>query len=146
MLSVGFTGTQRGLAADQRERLITVLRNFYLTEFHHGDCKGADEQAHSIMQTFAVSPFRIIIHPPDKVAKRAFCSGGDLEAAKPYLVRNRDIVNACDILVACPATMEEVLRSGTWSTLRYARKQGKKTIIIFPDGSLEWPRPPTGQS
>ena len=40
-----------------------------------------------------------------------------------------------DMLVACPKGPEEV-RSGTWSTVRFARKRGKRIVIIMPDGTV----------
>ena len=44
--------------------------------------------------------------------------------------RNKDIVNSCDILIACPENDKEVIRSGTWSTIRYAKKINK-TVLLF---------------
>ena len=50
---------------------------------------------------------------------------------KPYLDRNRDIVDACEVLLATPDGPER-LRSGTWSTVRYARKIGKPVEVRLP--------------
>lgn len=48
--------------------------------------------------------------------------------AKPYLERNKDIANeGIDGLIAAPSGWVEELRSGTWATVRYARKL-KRTI------------------
>ena len=52
---------------------------------------------------------------------------------KPYLERNKKIVNCCDILIAAPKQINEVLRSGTWSTIRYAKKIGIEVFIILPN-------------
>jgi hypothetical protein len=54
-------------------------------------------------------------------SKRAFCQGDVVLTPRPYLVRNRHIVDASSVLIATPKGDEE-LRSGTWSTVRYARK------------------------
>jgi len=62
--------------------------------------------------------------------------GEEFREPKPPLVRNRDIVDECDLLVACPGSDHEELRSGTWACIRYARKVKRKTIIIWPDGTL----------
>jgi len=56
---------------------------------------------------------------------------------RPPLVRNRDIVDATDMLIAAPATRKEVLRSGTWATIRYAKKMKKWIYIIYPSGHKE---------
>lgn len=57
-------------------------------------------------------------------------------APKPYLVRNRDIVEETELLIAAPAKAVEHLQSGTWSTVRYARRFGRPISIIRPDGTV----------
>ena len=133
---VGFTGTREGLTSAQREALVKVLYRLYSdgSEFHHGDCVGADEEAHEIAREIG---YEIHIHPPSISRLRAFCKGDVVYSPKPYLERNHDIVDASDILVACPAQSYEVLRSGTWATVRYARRVGKPIVIIYPNGSVE---------
>jgi hypothetical protein len=100
--------------------------------FHHGDCVGSDAEAHDIAHEFGAA---IIIHPPSNPDKRAFKNPGPRRIPKPYLERNKDIVNECDVLIGMPKEHEEQLRSGTWSTIRYARKQGKPLRVIAPDGT-----------
>jgi hypothetical protein len=39
--------------------------------------------------------------------------------------------------LACPRGYTEELRSGTWATIRYARKTGVPYVIIFPDRTVE---------
>lgn len=51
--------------------------------------------------------------------------------AGSYMDRNDALVADCDVLLAFPATPREVLRSGTWATIRRARKAGKE-IRFFP--------------
>lgn len=101
-------------------------------EFHHGDCIGADAQAQTIVETF-VGYDRIWIHPPIISTKRAWCRGEHILPVRPYLKRNHDIVDYCDILIACPRTSNEEMRSGTWATIRYARsKENVLVKIIWP--------------
>jgi hypothetical protein len=131
---VGFTGTQRGMTKAQRERLTSdVFNAIHIDEFRHGDCEGADETASRIANDFNV---QVIIHPPLDPKKRAFCIGHTL-TPKPYLERNHDIVDACNLLIATPGQKQEQLRSGTWATIRYATKKGKPVLIIYPDGTRE---------
>ncbi len=47
------------------------------------------------------------------------------------LDRNRDIVAAVSILIAAPETDIEEQRSGTWATVRYARKKGIPVVIVI---------------
>ena len=41
-------------------------------------------------------------------------------------------MNASDFLIGMPKSEFEELRSGTWATIRYAKKIGIKVMIIFP--------------
>ena len=137
--SVGFTGTRRGMNEKQKKLLRSFLERLKwhckAREFHHGDCVGADEEAHEIARE---SSYYIVVHPPINPILRAFCEGNEVLDPKPYLVRNRDIVDSSDVLIACPYQEKEVLRSGTWATVRYARKRHKPIIIIFPSGRVKY--------
>jgi hypothetical protein len=130
-MKIGFTGTRRGMAQAQNASFWYWLAGE--GEFHHGDCTGSDEQAHIMARG---SMFRIVVHPPTDDKNRAFCIGDETRDPLPYLDRNRNIVDETEVLVATPAEDEEQLRSGTWSTIRYARKQGKRVVIIYPDGRV----------
>lgn len=104
------------------------------SEVHHGDCIGADAQCHEMALRVAV------IHPPSDPKKRAFCTPctpGQMREPKPYLERNRDIVDESELLIACPRQQREVIRSGTWATVRYARSQGKRVWTLYPDGTTQ---------
>jgi hypothetical protein len=62
---------------------------------------------------------------------RAFNEADVLMEEKPYLERNLNIVKNSSILIACPIDKnKEELRSGTWSTIRQAKK-AKIPIYIF---------------
>ncbi len=130
----GFTGSREQPTFEQA----TALRFWFEAragEFHHGDCIGSDEAAHDIVRS--LRDWRIVVHPGDTPHLRAYVSGyNELYPVKPNLERNTDIVNETDELVATPAG-PETLRSGTWSTIRKALRAGKRTTIIWPDGSVE---------
>lgn len=135
MIRVGFTGTQRGCTQRQRDELNDWFGSFTLIdefELHHGDCIGADAEAHEIARGWGA---RVAGHPPTDPKKRAFCRFDEEREPKPYLDRNHDIVDETEWMVAAPGEMEEQLRSGTWATIRYARKRGRRLIIVHPDGS-----------
>ncbi len=137
MIHIGFTGTRKGITFLQRHRLNGMLWRAGSPEFHHGCCDGADAEAHAIAYDAGC---RIHGHPPTNPAYRAdltFRETDIVYPAKPYLVRNHDIVDATQTLIAAPAEHTEQLRSGTWSTIRYARKRRKHTIIVYPDGSIQ---------
>lgn len=131
----GFTGTQLGMTMPQQ----VALRNFLMGgsgEFHHGDCIGADAEAHAIAVECGYCP---VLHPPTNPSKRAWCEvpAHLMRPERPYLDRNRDIVHATASLIACPADYEEQPRGGTWYTVRFARKIGKSIVLIRPDGIIE---------
>lgn len=132
---VGFTGTQIGMTEKQKEKAMFLFGVLQMREFHHGDCIGADADAHRMMLLMHRGRW-VIIHPPLNPSKRAFCKEGKILPEKDYIPRNHDIVDSTDVLIATPKTMEEELRSGTWATVRYARRRNKDVLIIYPDGSL----------
>lgn len=126
---VSVTGTRHGTTLYQKAVLQSNIR--HIAWLHHGDCIGADADAHDIARKLGI---KIHVHPPDNPTLRAF-KGGDRESEPlPYLERNKAIVNAGQWLIATPATTTEILRSGTWSTVRYARKMDKNRLIIYPGG------------
>lgn len=141
-MKVGFTGTQIGMKTEQVITLKRLLSAQRVDEFHHGDCIGADDEAVGVVKelkkrlplTWKRKP-KIICHPPSNDSKRAWNDFDEERSPKPYLDRNHDIVDESDILIAAPKGYE-VLRSGTWATVRYARKQGKRVIIIWPSGKI----------
>lgn len=137
-MNIGFTGTQIGLTAAQGRTLFSILQGLRddlgYREFHHGDCIGADEQAHHIARNLGL---KIVIHPPLYGKKRAYCKGDFCHEPMEYLERNQEIVNESNILVATPKEDTEQLRSGTWSTVRRAKKKGIHVIIIKPNGEME---------
>lgn len=129
---VGFTGTRQGMTVAQKRILSLLLQA--AQGFLHGDCIGSDEEAHYIALSCGITPQ---ILPANLRGYRAFCKGGVLlEEPQPPLDRNKRIVDLCSVLFACVDGPEK-RRSGTWSTVRYARKQGNLGLIIMPDGKIQ---------
>jgi len=128
-MKVGFTGTQEGMTTKQKLAVRKWLSEHEVTEGHHGDCIGSDADFHVICISLGI---RVVVHPPINPSKRAFKRGCAEKPAKPYMQRNDDIIDDTDIMLATPSTMMEELRSGTWSTVRHARKKGKEVVMVFP--------------
>lgn len=143
MSKIGFTGTREGMTTDQWYRvewwLFRKFEGGVVNEWHDGDCIGADTQAHGVVERLMQSAFKIERHGhpcnlPGDV--RAFNEYDVHYDVKPPLVRNRDIVDAVDLMIAAPKEYDEVFRgSGTWATIRYARRNKKPLIIVWPDGT-----------
>lgn len=127
-MKIGFTGTREGMSQNQKEQFVLKLFDLGITEFHHGDCIGADADAHDIVREFFPN-VKIVIHPPERSYTRAFRKGDFSHPLKPYIERDRDIVDDCEHLIGSPLD-KEVIRSGTWTTIRYARKIGRIHTIL----------------
>jgi len=130
---LGFTGTQVGMTNEQKDSLRNLLNELNVCEAHHGDCVGADAEFHDIVEKLNIP---IYIHPPIINHKRAYKNAEFIFAPTDYMERNWDIVNSCDMLIATPKDYTEKQRSGTWSTVRKARKKSRLIYIILPNGKI----------
>lgn len=145
-MNIGFTGNRKGMSENQFDAFVNVIHTLMRTsdtpnEFHHGDCEGSDSNAHEIIEALRTEydyDIKIVVHPPWDEKARAFCKikeTDELRHPGPYLMRNHDIVDDCDIMIACPSSVKEVLRSGTWATVRYTRESSKSLMLLFPSGA-----------
>ena len=129
------------MTTKQFDEVLELLTTLQPLEVHHGDCVGADSRIHQIVEFLNKEnpnyQIEIHIHPPTNNSKRRFHVGHMNYEAKGYLVRNHDIVDACDVLIACPKTTKEQQRSGTWATWRYAKKTSTETYLIYPNGDVK---------
>lgn len=138
MINVGFTGTrdQHYITNDRFNKLVEIFnkidQKYGPIIFHHGTCHGADlTAAIAFRKLFPI--YKIVEHPPiiKKYSTSLKDRHTDVCVAKDYLTRNKDIVNQSQLLIAWPKDKDqEELRSGTWSTVRYARKTNTKIIFV----------------
>lgn len=153
MTIIGFTGTRMPITDVQRTWLMTQLQGICESdsclssgerarpsELHHGACINADFEAHRIANQLHI---HCVVHPPTNpryavsVAHLLDPLGGvTILEPRPYLVRNRNIVDAATVMLALPNGPERT-QSGTWSTIRYSMSAGKPVSMCYPDGSLE---------
>lgn len=136
MIIVGFTGTRSGMSHAQRLAVLDALHG--LIQIHglanvkviHGDCIGADEHFDFIAAQLGIQRE---IYPCTIEHMRAHCEReGAVCLRLPIapLKRNEEIVKAVDIMFATPYSPVEEQRSGTWFTIRYARKMNKPLTIF----------------
>ena len=133
MIRIGFSGTREGMSAKQLSVFSTLLHTKFdddkTSEFHHGDCVGADTEAHRLAEKIG---YCIIIHPPLDRKMQAYNTARYHRHPMPYKARNRAIVLACDLLIACPKDDSE--KGGTWNTINWARMYSRSHIIIHSRG------------
>ena len=131
---ISFTGTRKGMTHQQINTFTKLLFELGAEVLIHGDCIGADADAHVLAMGQEIEVRK---RPCNLQSQRAFTDGGIIIAEpEPPLDRNRKIVDDGDILLACPSSHEEELRSGTWATIRYARRNDVPLTIIWPDGTM----------
>lgn len=129
---VAFSGSRHPLPAAQ---VAAVAREFValgLTRLHHGVCRNG-------------------VGAGGDRTWRGECDvmrGDVVHAEAGHLARNGVIAAAGEVLVAAPREEHgETLRSGTWWTVRAARRLGRPVAIVRPSGRVErerWPAPPRG--
>jgi len=137
LLKIGVTGTREGASPAQKAYISLILHSFKgNVELHHGDCVGVDEQCHDLM---LLKGHRSVIHPPidERLRSTKTKDYKEMKERKSYLDRNKDIVDASNIMLIIPKGPEEQ-RSGTWSTYRYARSKGKPIILVEPSGVIKF--------
>lgn len=131
---VGFTGTRKGMSEAQKQAFTNAMRTLAPSHFRHGACVGADREAHDIVRAlFPASICRITAHPSTMTGMTDdFCirDADEVMQAKLPLERNRDIVSAAEYMIAAPESDAEVLRSGTWATIRATRLEKKPLIKL----------------
>lgn len=133
-MRISFTGTShQDLTKQQWGDLLAYLTEHrkHINRIYHGDCINADAQFHQLVEHLEMRHL-VVLFPPKSSKKRAFCTAPVIAPPAPYLKRNRKLAEMGDILLAAPAQEHEVLRSGTWSTVRYARALGKPVKIFTP--------------
>lgn len=142
-MTFGITGTRNGMTAAQKQHVHLMLSSGLLAPaprvFVHGDCIGADQQAAVMAQelgyhTVALPGFNP--RDPANTGNRAFHLSDEVHPPQAFLVRDRQIVDLADLMLATPAQEQEVMRSGTWATVRYARKVRRKLLLILPSGKV----------
>jgi len=143
---IGVTGSRYGMTPQQEKKFRSLIyrevgyRNLDRSasekdQFHHGACVGADEQ----MARIAKEEYGLwlVAHPGDMPSWTTKYDSDVTLKPQAALMRNMDIVYQCDVLIAMPHTHHEVLRSGTWATIRGARSRSVRGVIVYPDGLLE---------
>lgn len=143
-MNIGFTGTQRGMTSEQAAVFSRLLAEYATPEIHHpeeirfnhGNCIGADEQAAMIAGNMGMW---LVAYPGDNPSKQSTITSHHEYAPENNLKRNLQIIEDSDVIFACPGEPNEVLRSGTWMTVRHARKAGKMLIVIMPGGMYTAP-------
>lgn len=139
-MKVAFVGSMKGVTDQQKDALRNILDmlgccngNEEDNWLMHSDLIGADETAHAVAKSLG---YRTIATPGDIEEFRAHTASDIvMDPAKP-VTQNRKRVDDGAFLIACPLGYNELQRSSTWATVRYARHQGKHSILIWPDGVI----------
>lgn len=136
---IGITSTRRGITYPQRLAMVGLITAWRAEGFliaHHGDCPGGDLAFASEAQK---AGYFVEAHPGPSRKFRAWHRSDKIHPPKEFLDRNRDIVDTSERMIAAPFSEEEEARSGTWSTVRYARSLSRLPPyiwIVLPDGSV----------
>lgn len=132
---IGFTGSHHGMTDIQKDNFREIFSWFWRTyldelEFHQGQCIGADEEALEIVKS--LGGVWTVSHPPISTFRQHKLSCDEVREPKGFIDRNHDIVDEVDVLLAAPRSRKEELRSGTWATVRYARKVIRPLEMVWP--------------
>lgn len=145
---VSFTGTSRGMTAEQKAALGKLLAELQPTELHHGDCAGADIECAEVAVALLPRP-KIIAHPgksanvTEQTQLPTSPHNDQILEPKTHFARNRelvDILGAGDVLIAATFDTKPVALGGVAYTIAHCQKREKRFIVVWPDGhtSEEW--------
>lgn len=134
--SVGVTSTRKGLNEVQRLWVTFFLKEHQVNVLHHGDCVGGDDE---LAKMFHQKGTYVIAHPAHTINKyKAKCQINDLILSPDdTLARNQTIVRHSELVLGFPYTIEEEVRSGTWFTIRHAKKLKVPVLVIKPNGEVD---------
>jgi hypothetical protein len=103
--------------------------------FFHNGMIGATAQAHAIARGLDL---QIVIIPPKNTDLRAKLEGAiQIETPEDFNDSLDHVIEDSHIVIFTPREEVEKLRSGTWRSIRQAKREGKSVYIIFPDGRLK---------
>jgi hypothetical protein len=141
-------GNHHGITVGQKMSFKKMLRTceHRLTDVCHGDGVGVEAESHAIVREHFRQRVRIHIFPPEDDELRAHCGNEDGEEVRvynptSYLRREKDMLNASNVVIALPFESNEKVRSVTWASIRHARASGRFLCIIYPDGSIQMHKP-----
>lgn len=135
-VDMGVTGSRRGISPSQLTYFEMLLQEKPPARFHHGMCAGADRVCHQTIRQMIRNAV-IIGHPSNLPGTQLDLDCDFTRSPKPPLQRNQDIVLESNFLAAFPLSTE-VRRSGTWATIRFARKKSLPLVICYPNGGVVW--------
>ena len=134
-MHLGITGTRKGMTEAQFNVIKALItEDDCVTHLHEGDCIGVDAQLTHMYQVLRPE-VKIVRHPPIKKNSQYGGYYDETREPKGYLERDKDNVNESEYLWAVPDGPEKI-RSGTWTTVRYARQKGIPIAIILPSGGV----------
>ena len=130
---IGFTGTREGMTELQRKKCHEIILELDPIEIHDGCDMGADRQFFEIIDSLRTRSIIKTFGHPSTIHSRSYTKGRDfIYSPEDPLVRNHAIAGSSFHIIACPLQETEILRSGTWATIRYATKLGIPITIISP--------------
>ena len=134
-MKVGVTGTREGATDHQLLSIIEFLKTINsVSELHHGDCKGVDEQVAAIARALG---YKTVCHPPVSNYLRAYHPSDEFRPPLGYLQRDRNIVDETELLLVVPLHATRQAKSGTWYTHDYAVRTDKPVKLFLPETKHE---------
>lgn len=137
--TIGFTGTRHGMTRPQQEAVRTMLQKT-LARYGasvlcvHGACVGADAEFDALC---AERGLDVVCRPSDLPGMTASVTARPIAPPAAPLARNVAIVRMSSVLIARPrGTEQDEPRSGTWATIRQARRDRVPVRLVWPDGGV----------
>ena len=144
------TGVSRPLTPREENIVKLAIASYSdVTELTTGAAQGVDTVAYYAgLESHKTARHRVVvpaaphnIEVATHAAKRGIIdhAPAGLTLSDAYMARNERMVLYADCLIAFPETITEQLRSGTWATIRRARRAGLNVEMYPLDGRNDKP-------
>lgn len=138
-----FSGTRNGMTESQLRACENILKALQPARVRHGGCHGADREFHVIARDYPR-----YIHPGDRGQQLWAVKEGFLvptrdfvfEPTENHIQRDKLMIDLSTHVLATPKGVVEQMRgSGTWVSIRYAKKLKRPLFVVWPDGVVsDW--------
>lgn len=144
-MTIGFTGSRNGMTDEQKEQVSNTIdmllkQTLKGSSAIDGRCVGSDADFNDIatekgLYTIGIGGYSA--KNPDDLSYRNDNVYNVYRTSMTHFARNREIVNASDVMIATPLSFNFDINGGTNYTIKFAQQVKKPIYVISPEGIVK---------